>query len=524
MKKALTLITLLLVAVMGMAQREGGSAPSIKKNKVMEALISDARSRGMSNDGTYCIDNSKNKVIDVATAEKYMRAKGYTVAGSSTKEYMRFGEPIKILDKLTFFDPNNFHLCAFNRLKENSSVQYSQLKNKGVFFHRDPEDIKYYRGFEFGRFISRGTLRLCECENVMWSGPVVNGLLNGHGVGFVQYGDAYCYFEGDFRCGFPVSGLNVRSLKKDDWTIKETRPSWSGDWVAKPVNHIDDYITKKESIIAMVLNWSNPQNCPAELHTAIEENAKTFYEKDARQIEIDFNNLLPINKNINYDYPGSIAEDFVKLYGWLNMDPKGVLPKAREIYDVQIVRTALAIDVKKEYIYKHLIEGTKFWMTEALKDTTIIRKAIRISSRKSLVSEQSPFRDYYRQVNDILYKREDQIYDNINRQIRKYNTTIQIEKQHRTEMCEKCKIDGSKTTVPEGYIDESWFFGHPAQSEKDGKIVFVNGETVTWRYIYSGYDKGKIEADPSWSTSKTYNDEEEMMKDLIKRCKEHWCY
>ena len=91
-------------------------------------------------------------------------------------------------------------------------------------------------------------------------------------------------------------------------------------------------------------------------------------------------------------------------------------------------------------------------------------------------------------------------------------------------MCEKCKIDGSKTTVPEGYIDESWFFGHPAQSEKDGKIVFVNGETVTWRYIYSGYDKGKIEADPSWSTSKTYNDEEEMMKDLIKRCKYYWCY
>ena len=506
MKRILILIALVLFTLPGMAQ----DAP--KKDKTMEALITDAISRGMRADGTYILDNQKNKNVEPSSAKTYLHAKGYIISGSSTKTYMKFGNPIQVVDKIVFFDSKNYNLFAFHRLKGNKNILYSQLNKQGTFIFDDKEFLKNSRGIELGKKIGGDTYL---CKDVHWSGPLVNGLLDGHGVGFISFGDVYCFFEGDFKCGFPVSGLNMKTMKKDDWSIRETNQYSTYK-----------YIIKQEKIADWSATWKNP---PAEVQTALLEYAKCDYEKYAKQIEQDYDNLLPINNNINHTYTSSIAEYFIKQYRPLNYDPKGVLPKATEICDLQTVRAALAIDLQKKYIYHHLILGLQFEMTAALKDTALMGHAIRIASSKSLIIEQNPFGDYYRKVIDDLYFTNDKMYDNINSQIREYNGKLLEKKQYEAEMCEKCKIIGSKTIMPTGYMEEntSWFFGHPAQSEESGKIVLATGEEITWKYLYPGSNRTKRTVEASWDPfwyEKEFDSEEELMNAIVKKCKELWCH
>ena len=95
---------------------------------------------------------------------------------------------------------------------------------------------------------------------------------------------------------------------------------------------------------------------------------------------------------------------------------------------------------------------------------------------------------------------------------------------YKANMCEKCRIDGSKTTFPEGYVDK-WEFlfmtAKPAQSQKDGRIVLVNGETITWKYIY--HDDGTSEIKTEGAYRGEYGSVDEMMDDIVKKCKNRYC-
>lgn len=537
MKKALTLITLLLVAVTGMAQREGGSAPSIKKNKVMEALISDACRRGMSNDGTYCIDNSKNKVVDVATAEKYLRAKGYFVSGSSSKDYMRFGEVEKILDKVSFLDPNNFHLFAFNRLKGNNNIQYNQLKNKGICIFQSKGGnyhdgiFKYLATIPVENVFQSPTLLICE--NVLWSGSTVNGLIDGAGVGFVQVDDVFCYFEGNFKCGFPVSETTVKTYteKKIKWKYPVMEDSW------KDLRKEDGKIVGERRIIS---KWSafyaNKKDCPIELQRAITEYARVTYNENARQIEEAFSKLLVLNNRpdlfINFRYY-SVTNEFIDLYSsHSNLDTKGLLPKAREIQNEEFVRQTLEDynDNQKKYedlLYKYYIsydsyhKSSSFKWEKASADTARYGQALRIASKKALIEENSPFAEYYsKKINELKEKKE-QVFSNVRKQTDILFTIQREEGQYRREKCKKCNIVASKTVLPKGYEEEGLF--NAARSETEGKIELESGDVVTWKYIFSGSHEGKIEARDWNFYTEYYDSPKEMMTRIEDKCRYQWC-
>lgn len=100
-------------------------------------------------------------------------------------------------------------------------------------------------------------------------------------------------------------------------------------------------------------------------------------------------------------------------------------------------------------------------------------------------------------------------------------------KRRRQEMCSKCKIDGKKTVSPEGYYEgyESWFTYKPAESETEGEIVFVNGQTCKWKYIYKGpnsYEINYIEVEGTFSGK--YKTHHEMMIGLTQQCTNRWCH
>jgi len=99
-------------------------------------------------------------------------------------------------------------------------------------------------------------------------------------------------------------------------------------------------------------------------------------------------------------------------------------------------------------------------------------------------------------------------------------------KQYRQEMCSKCKIDGSQTKFPQGYYEgyETWFSGKPAESKKNGEIVFANGYECTWKFVYKGAKSTEldyIEVDGFiWGKYKSVY---EMMTGLVTKCKERFC-
>ena len=103
----------------------------------------------------------------------------------------------------------------------------------------------------------------------------------------------------------------------------------------------------------------------------------------------------------------------------------------------------------------------------------------------------------------------------------------QRERDYKWEMCEKCLIDGKKTTFPEGYLEglQFLFLSTPATSKESGTIVLQNGEECTWDFIYYEYSKGiKLKGDYSGDFDGRTFDEaiEKMVEYIQKECKKKW--
>lgn len=511
MKKLLTLIALLLIAAIGMAQGSG----SPKKDKDLDALIADAIKRGRSQNVSYYIYNSKNKPVDVTTATNYLRAKGYTVISSSTKKIVRFGTEMVIFNTLEFrekeeaLDSNTRHLIVFNRLKGNSNIQFSQLNKIGKFFFvsRFPGDAE-----KIGKHIGS---KLYLSENVMWSGAIVDGLLEGHGVGFVETEDGSNYFECDFKGGIPVSIYGVycvKTLIRKTGNITETQ-----------------FRTDKRIVADVCSNWSqNKYQESSEIHKVLIKYAEFYYAEDARQIELDFNNMLELNRNIKCNYTSTLADDFIKLYGTLNMDPMNMVPKAREIHDVQYVRR-IENDIwdMRNYIdYNSYTEEHSFDWDEARADTLALWNAIQFARRKLYVGAENPFKDYWQAMLVNLENKRWRLLDNINEQRQRISGIRQEENEYRSAMCDNCKIDGNKSTVPTGFVEGSWFFGIPTQSENKGIIVMHNGKTVRWWfewYEVYGSKRKEVRVESDWLGFDSFDTEKEMMNEIIRVCRGKYC-
>lgn len=93
--------------------------------------------------------------------------------------------------------------------------------------------------------------------------------------------------------------------------------------------------------------------------------------------------------------------------------------------------------------------------------------------------------------------------------------------EYKRSMCEKCLVDGKKSTFPKGFIEayEGIFFSRPAQSETDGELVLMNGEKCTWKYVYYG---SKREIELSGRYNGTFDSEDEMINTILKECNDYW--
>ena len=97
--------------------------------------------------------------------------------------------------------------------------------------------------------------------------------------------------------------------------------------------------------------------------------------------------------------------------------------------------------------------------------------------------------------------------------------------EHRQFMCENCKINGKESTIPRGYqesISFLFFDISPAQSEEDGEIVLMNGDKITWRFLY-GEGNDRVQAKShEYDINQNFKSVEEMLNTILEQCQKRW--
>ena len=398
---------MLTLFVSGITRVAAQNDQYVPGNKDMEKLLDKAFKSGADASGVYHIDNKKNKIVSQKKAKDFILSKGYVAIRTSEKIVSNFGVTVQVIDKIDFIDKNNFKQYAYNILRGNSGVSFSQLKNTGLFFAKKLKSTDH--GWAGIHTFWAGELR--SLYGVMWSGPVVNGLIDGKGVGLVRIGDRWGCFEGRFMAGFPIDTVFVRELS----TFME-----QSNEVLLPFEYIDIVNIRK--------------NASGDLLKGVKEYAIAAYSDRKRGILTEYNRALTLNKrNGEYKYFSDEKElikqnrydfnIFKKLYDGLGVDSDNCLLKADEILELYGVLDVLNFDTRKKYVSESLIWGTYFKEKDAYADTALVWQTIRLVEKKVQPSCKSSFREFYSIISyPTLYRIKDAIYDNINAEIHRYNT------------------------------------------------------------------------------------------------------
>ena len=474
------------------------------------SLYKDAVKMGMSPSGVYTIDNSKKKAVTPEKMLEYLEKRGYITGNMTTQTENIFGNVLEIVKTLEFVSSDDMAAYMFSRLN-GTNYTYRQLSNTGTAFVTELRQIKEDTGGLFYNIRYENDYK--RLDNVMWSGEVNEGLITGKGVGILKDGDQYVYICGEFGNGLPVSEVVV---KRHAPTV-DKQPATESQYAA----------------VTSATMLKNPQELDDMVKRAIELQTPRWYEKDIANVEQVFlkaSKLTDYDSDFDREYKSqACVQQFIGAYEKLNYDPKNYLPKARELRDISTAMYAIG----KPYLgYR----GQSFWSghywagDKVAEDRQRLTDAINMSKayhskygfdnlfakfNSRLVQVKQKFEEYVTSEYQAWtewreeQRRKDEAYS------RKYNA----------EMCESCKIDGRRTTFPEGYSEGySGIFIHiPSTSKEDGKIVLENGNNTTWRYVYRyNGDVDYIETEGFLGHNR-FDTVPEMVEYILKRCKDLYC-
>lgn len=512
-----------------------GQGRANKANKNIEKLIDEAFVRGTNVDSVYWLFNNENKSLTANDICCYLQRKGFYPLTYTEKNILKFGEFHTVADKVKFTNKSGHAKMVFDKLKGDkySDVNYNRLKPEGTFF--------YYQLFlRHDTYIPVQTDTFIRVDNVSWSGNMVNGLLDGKGIGFFEKDNNYCFFEGDFISGIETNAKSLK-LKMSNGTKGILGIN------SHPLSLIEDYKHYKRATDSL-------------LRQAIMGFAHANYRKDAERIMDIYDKLLTINttkfkcyeyygkQDIIYfrqyneykpiyrtyydfdDYPKSLNivinnqffRSFVDAYKDLGVDSLDLIPKIAEISELLKVADVYndgqfgqPVGYEKEVGW--LFKSKVFDVERVERNISDYFDALKISEEKSK-SDNAPFKVFYAKVYPKLKAKEDFYRSGAYRKACEADYYGRKQRENEKK-CDNCIIDGDKTTVPAGYEPEKGglFFGHPAQSKESGRIHLHNGDVVYWKYVYEGKSR-QIEAN-----GRRYSSEKEMMDDIIKECKKKYC-
>jgi hypothetical protein len=256
-----------------------------------------------------------------------------------------------------------------------------------------------------------------------------------------------------------------------------------------------------------------------------------IYHNDAAAVETAYKTAYSAAQNKKTANIGPLRglNNFIDNYGKKGpFDPENMVPKAKQAVDFQEVCYGINMRIApayhgEEYALTALLLNKPYYFNirEAQKDTTTIGHAIRAAHR-GMNEDRDVFALFYEENIDALYRKQSQLFDCINKSIAFVNeqNTAAV-KKYRRQMCEACKVDGSRSSFPKGYVEayRGIFFSTPAESETEGELYLKNGENCSWKYVFE--PSGTIIVVRGRYPG-TFSSVEEMVTDILKRCTEAW--
>lgn len=171
-------------------------------------LFEEALQRGREPGKLYVMTNSKNTFLKQEDVEKYALSKGYVISKVTYKGYNRFGKSVQSVSTVAFIPRDEVSDYAYEALCKDPAIPMTRLSKKGSgYYYFNMQDAGGY----FSHFLDdiNRDRYFYLADNIAWSGELANGMLNGPGVGFADFGKGwYVWFKGTYDHGFPTGDID----------------------------------------------------------------------------------------------------------------------------------------------------------------------------------------------------------------------------------------------------------------------------------------------------------------------------
>lgn len=230
-------------------------------------------------------------------------------------DIQKFGDTKRIVYKFEFAPPENTINIIFNQLKS-TNVTYSQLKSRGTAICLR----KHWDGM-----YDVETLSLSRIDDLLWSGTIVDGFINGTGAGIVHRpAEGYVYIQGTFSRGIPSGKVIVKNLRKK---------YVSGVKIA-PYSYATN-IQESDAMMATDIHKWKLIEGDAKIKDAVLHRLHELYPSDYERMKKAYEKALTITAaNYKSFVQDDTADACCNVYKAFKYDPKGIIPKAAEMQDV----------------------------------------------------------------------------------------------------------------------------------------------------------------------------------------------
>lgn len=439
-------------------KKDPGPLRLASKTEKMQALLDEAIKRAEGFDGVYTIVNDYDFVLKPEDLSAFLRKKGYSIGQYSTKNIMLVGNFAGVggmVDELDFYKPDCLRKYAYYVLRGKDQEEYSRMDKTGYFY--------------FQTSPNPWTERVDKSTPVYWSGSLVNGLLDGPGVGLVLFEDGWGFIEATFRAGFPTDKVPVEKLFTQTLTTKTL------EYPALPHRYLLNQVNKAEG----------------DFREALKAYSTEVYPEYEKYLESEYRKALTLNKTTEkYSQDADFLKEFIDFYSAMGTDSKNLIPKAQSILDAYSVLNA----VKRRFsINDYTTFGPRWNWSYVDEVRSYYDKALASATAKAKI-KNGAFQPFYASATTLLTQKRKDLEKHIVDSEKEYESWQERDReQSRLDegryQASQLSYDAERSYPPSGKKVGS-LLGPGLHYEKNGELVLQNGHSLEYTIYY--HDNGSV--------------------------------
>ena len=181
-------------------------------------LFEKALKKGPQSNGYYLMKNTHNRKLDLNDLKKYAHEKGYILGNVYYKEIIRFGDYDDIISSLEFLPKSEYPSYIYSNISRDITLPNPSVSCSAYVYSLNNSSLKL-------------------TNNLNWSGTIIDGMANGHGVIVADYGQYILFVKGQFSNGFPIGELSVTRYNVGRYYEKFQSSNLSKDFMV----HVGDF-------------------------------------------------------------------------------------------------------------------------------------------------------------------------------------------------------------------------------------------------------------------------------------------